>query len=238
MSLPRYEKYKDSGVAWLGEVPAHWTVAPLKSQLDCNDGGVWGDDPDGEDDTLVLRSTEQTADGHWRMNDPASRKLSRAEREATMLAEGDLVLTKSSGSARHIGKTTLVTADVAALKCCYSNFMQRVRTTSAFLPKLAWYVLNNDLARLQFDLASNSTTGLANLNGTMIGEVILSFPPLNEQAAIALFLDHETSKIDGLIEEQKRLIELLKEKRQAVISRAVDLGCLMVKKQCDGGLLV
>ncbi len=45
---------------------------------------------------------------------------------------------------------------------------------STFNPKLAWYVMNNDIARLQFDLASNSTTGLANLNGTMIGEMGLA----------------------------------------------------------------
>jgi type I restriction enzyme, S subunit len=75
VSFPRYEKYKDSGVEWLGEVPAHWVVAPFKWQVERIDGGVWGADPDGEDDTVVLRSTEQTVDGRWRMDDPATRKL-------------------------------------------------------------------------------------------------------------------------------------------------------------------
>ena len=79
MSFPRYPKYKDSGVEWLGEVPEHWEVMPFKHQLDRNDGGVWGDDPDGEHDTIVLRSTEQTVDGNWKINDPAIRKLSPKE---------------------------------------------------------------------------------------------------------------------------------------------------------------
>ena len=224
MTAPRYTGYKDSGVAWLGHVPSHWHISPFKWEVDRNDGGVWGDDPDGADDTIVLRSTEQTVFGHWRMDDPAPRKLSKTERAAALLAEGDLVVTKSSGSSLHIGKTTIVTAEIAAAGCCYSNFMQRIRTRSTFLPKLAWYVMNNDLARLQFDLASNSTTGLANLNGTMIGGIVVAVPPVGEQVSIVTFLDRETAKIDALVEEQRRLIELLKEKRQAVISQAVTKG--------------
>ena len=224
MSFPRYPSYKDSGVEWLGKVPAHWGVAPFKWQLEGNDGGVWGDDPDGINDTIVLRSTEQTVDGRWQLDDPAPRKLSEADISGSLLVEGDLLLTKSSGSSLHIGKTTLVTPEIAAMRCCYSNFMQRIRTRSSFSPKLAWHVLNNDLARLQFDLLSNSTTGLANLNGTMIGQIVVPVPPLAEQTTIAEFLDRETGKIDELVGEQRRLMELLKEKRQAVISHAVTRG--------------
>nr|MBP7454590.1 hypothetical protein [Ottowia sp.] len=91
-------------------------------------------------------------------------------------------------------------------------------------PRLAWYVMNNELARRQFDFLSNSTTGLANLNGTMIGQIITPIPTFEEQAAIATFLDRETAKIDALVAEQERLIALLKEKRQAVISHAVTKG--------------
>jgi type I restriction enzyme S subunit len=128
MTFPRYPKYKDSGVEWLGEVPAHWSIEPFKRQIERNDGGVWGDDPDGQGDTIVLRSTEQTVDGRWQLDDPAPRKLSETDINGSLLVESDLLMTKSSGSALHIGKTTLVTAEIAVLRCCYSNFMQRVRT--------------------------------------------------------------------------------------------------------------
>ncbi len=224
MSFPRYPKYKASGVEWLGEVPSHWAVERFKWQVDRNDGGVWGEDPDGLNDTIVLRSTDQTVDGRWQLDDSACRKLTESEINASLLAEGDLLVTKSSGSSLHIGKTTLVTRGIAALRCCYSNFMQRIRLKTSFAPALAWYVMNNDLARLQFDLRSNSTTGLANLNGTMIGEITVSVPPRAEQDAIAAFLDRETAKIDALVTEQRRLIDLLKEKRRAVISHAVTKG--------------
>lgn len=224
MNFPRYPKYKDSGVEWLGEVPVSWSVAPFKRQIARNDGGVWGDDPDGISDTIVLRSTDQTVDGRWQLDNAASRKLSASDIDGALLDEGDLLLTKSSGSSLHIGKTTLVTSEIAEMRCCYSNFMQRIRTKTTFLPKLAWYFLNNRLARQQLDLVSNSTTGLANLNATMVGQIVVIVPPLPEQIAIAEFLDRETAKIDELVAEQRRLMELLKEKRQAVISHAVTKG--------------
>ena len=219
-----YPVYKDSGVEWIGEVPSTWEVKPFKWLLSHNDGGVWGDDPTGDDDTLVLRSTDQTVDGNWRITDPALRKLSTKEKADALLVEGDLVVTKSSGSSLHIGKTTLVTAEISKQGCCYGNFMQRLRVNSSFTPKLAWYVMNNELARSQLDLLSNSTTGLANLNGTLIGEILLPVSTVAEQTQIARFLDHETARIDALIKEQQRLIELLKEKRQALISHAVTKG--------------
>ena len=71
---------------------------------------------------------------------------------------------------------------------------------------------------------ANGDRTCRHLNAEAIGRFALPFPPLAEQAAIAAFLDRETAKIDGLVAEQRRLIELLKEKRQAVISHAVTKG--------------
>jgi type I restriction enzyme, S subunit len=224
MSFPKYLEYKDSGIQWWGVIPTHWVVSRLKWHLLANDGGVWGGDPDGNDDTIVLRSTEQTVDGRWQIEDPAYRKLSDTEKHNAQLLEGDLLLTKSSGSALHIGKTTLVDKHLSDMECCYSNFMQRLRPADSLLSKMCWYILNNYLAREQFGLLSNSTTGLANLNGSIIGEAIIPIAPIVEQSAIAAFLDRETAKIDALVAEQEKLTELLKEKRQAVISHTVTKG--------------
>ncbi|MDF3031632.1 MAG: type restriction-modification methylase subunit [Moraxellaceae bacterium] len=231
-----YPAYKDSGVEWLGRVPEHWQVAPFKWHIDRNDGGVWGEDPDGANDTIVLRSTEQTVDGNWRLDDPASRRITAAERDSALLLSGDLLLTKSSGSSAHIGKTTLVTPEIEALRCGYSNFMQRIRTKASFSPKLAWYLMNNDLARRQFELLSNTTTGLANLNGTMVGQVLVAIPPADEQVEILSKLDREAARIDALVEKKTRFIELLREKRQALITHAVTKGLDPKAKMKDSGV--
>lgn len=66
--------------------------------------------------------------------------------------------------------------------------------------------------------------GIPHVNGEELRGIVLPLPELNEQTQIANFLDYETAKIDHLIEKQQQLIELLKEKRQAVISHAVTKG--------------
>lgn len=212
---------KDSGVEWLGRVPSHWTTRQLKDFLLRNDGGVWGDDPEGENDVIVLRSTEQAADGSWNIADPAKRKLSKSDLKKALLVEGDLLLTKSSGSDLHIGKTSLVTAEIAKLNACYSNFMQRLRVSSLVTPKFIHYVLNSQIAREQFVFHSQSTTGLSNLNAGMINSLMVTAPPLAEQKTITEFLDRETAKVDALIEKSRKAIELQKEHRASLISAAV-----------------
>lgn len=214
---------RDSGIPWLGNVPIHWTTRRLKTNLCRNDGGVWGEDfdPDG---TVVLRSTEQTVGGDWKIDDPARRSLSVSERAGAMLAEGDLVITKSSGSDLHIGKTSIVTAEVAALGCCFSNFMQRLRCDGRTSPRFAYYILNSPIGREQMVYGSNTSTGLANLNGGVIGNIVAAWPPLPEQEAIAAWLDERTRRVDELVAAKRRLIDLLAEQRTALITHAVTKG--------------
>lgn len=226
---------KPVAIPWHGQVPEHWEVKRLKYLLARNDGGVWGeeDDPEG---TIVLRSTDQTVDGEWNVVDPARRALSTREAADGRLEIGDLVVTKSSGSQLHIGKTCIVTAELAYSSPCFSNFMQRLRTKDELVPRLAWYVLNSELGRQQLVFNSNTTTGLANLNGTVLGEILLPLPPLPEQRAIATYLDERTARIDGLVARQRRLVQLLKEKRQALITRAVTRGLDPKTKVKDSGV--
>ena len=196
------------------EPPRGWASLPLKRFLSGNDSGTWGDDPTGHGDTLVLRSTEQTADGRWCISDPAPRSLDPKERIRTRLRKGDLIITKSSGSPTHIGKTTLVEGPLAEAGYAFGNFMQRLRTRRALVPKFLWYVMQADMVRQQIPLVSTTTTGLANLNGTVLGSLVVLVPPHEEQSAIVDFLDRETEQIDELIEKQNRLVTLLRERRR------------------------
>lgn len=192
--LRRYPRMKDSGVPWLGDVPEHWEAARLKGHLVRNDSGVWGDDSDPHG-TFVLRSTEQTVDGGWRITNPAKIRLPEAQSEIALLRTGDLVVTKSSGSSAHIGKTSLVSAEVASLRCCFANFMQRLRVDGVTDPSFLWRLLNSPVGREQLVFQSTTTTGLGNLNGTILGNSRFPFPPLAEQAAIVRFLDHADRRI-------------------------------------------
>lgn len=206
---------------WVNSLPAGWEEARLKTRLQRNDGGAWGDDPDGVADTIVLRSTEQAVDGSWKIAEPALRKLTLSEQNSTLLEVGDLVVTKSSGSELHIGKTSLVTPDVAQLKACYSNFIQRLRVDGRTEARFVHYWMNNALCREQFAYLSNSTSGLANLNAGLIGDALLAFPSKEQQQRIANFLDEQTARIDALIAEKEALLQLLPELQSQAVDEAV-----------------
>lgn len=224
MNLKPYPEYKDSGVEWLGALPTHWSTGPFKRQVIRNDGGVWGEDPDTESGTPVLRSTEQTVEGHWTIIDPALRLLSTREAATFKLKTGDLLITKSSGSTAHIGKTTLVTPDVESMGAAYSNFMQRIRLASTNSPRFFWYLMRSNEIREQIAVLSTTTTGLANLTGTVIGSFVVPDLLLVEQQAIVDYLDRETAEIDAFIADQKKFITLLAERRTATITQAVTKG--------------
>ena len=230
-----YPAYKDSGVEWLGGIPAHWEVKPFKALLARNDSGVWGEDF-ADDGVVVLRSTEQTVDGRWRIEDPARRRLTAREASESRLEVGDLVTTKSSGSDLHIGKTAIVDESVAALKCSFSNFMQRLRVATPQEPRHYWYLLNCPVAREQLVFLSSTTTGLGNLNGSILGAIRIPVAPDDEQRAIAAFLDRETARNDALVAKKERLIELLQEKRTALITRAVTKGLDPTVPMKDSGV--
>ena len=206
---------KDSGIEWIGEIPEHWEVLKSKKILLSNDGGVWGEEPDGIDDTVVLRSTEQDIDGKLIIIDPAKRKLSLKEREASLLKRGDLIITKSSGSPSHIGKTSIIDEGVENLGCCYSNFIQRIRVKGE--PKYYWYIFNSLIVKKQFEYLSTTTTGINNINSKIIEALFLPCTSAEEQESIALYLDTKCTEIDNLISIKLSKIDSLKEYKKSII---------------------
>jgi type I restriction enzyme S subunit len=198
-------------------------VVRQKFRLSRNDSGVWGDEY-ADDGTIVLRSTEVAVDGRWQITSPAVRRLAPAERRKALVRTGDLIVTTSSGSRKHIGKTALVTDDVAAMGCAFANFMQRLRLGEGHDPRFYGYLLNAPVGREQMFYLGSTTTGLMNLNGTVLGDIEVPDTAPSTQRAIADFLDRKTAAIDALIEKKERLIALLAEKRAALIHRAVTKG--------------
>lgn len=239
MTMPQTQHYemKDSGVEWIGKMPSHWSASPFKKIIAQNDGGVWGEDPIDNDGAVVLRSTEQTVDGKWNIEQPAKRDLSHvAKLRYYKLEIGDLLITKSSGSALHIGKTSIVDADIAKLHCFYSNFMQRVRLKQNVMPKLYWYIMNSSIARYQFVFLQNSTSGIGNINSKHIDNIIVPVPPLVEQTAIAAYLDEKCATIDAIIAEAKASIEEYKSWKASVIFETVTKGLNPNAEMKDSGV--
>lgn len=216
---------KDSGISWVGEIPKEWLCIKAKNIIKSNDGGVWGNEPTStENDKIVLRSTEQTIDGKWIIEEPAKRDLSKIPYKNCLIKPNDLLITKSSGSSLHIGKTTLADDYFTTNECYYSNFLQRIRLQKSYYPLYAWFIFNAVFVREQFAYMQNSTSGLGNINSTDIENIIVPIPTLDEQQKIAEFLDRECGKIDGLKADIQAQIDTLEQYKRSVITEAVTHG--------------
>ncbi|HFX6271925.1 TPA: restriction endonuclease subunit S [Acinetobacter baumannii] len=219
----KYAEYKDSGVEWLGEIPSHWNLYSLKRSVDKCTNGFWGNEPDGRNDLCVLRVADFNRDNFTINEDKLTlRSVLPKEAESRLLKKGDLLIEKSGG-----GEKTLVGCVVQFDKdfpAITSNFVAKmtpnVITDSKYLTYAFAHLYSG---RVNFP-SIKQTTGIQNLDSEAYLMEKFGFPSKNEQIQIANFLDHETTKIDHLIEKQQQLIELLKEKRQAVISHAVTKG--------------
>ena len=225
MSFPRYPKYKDSGVEWLGEVPEHWEAKPLKHLAEIDSCGSYGVEPEVAEVILPVATTAQIdSDGRFAVDLMPQRGFSPSEVQRYGCSNGDILVVKSSGSATNIisGKAGLVDKNTPPF--VFSNFLMRVRPVRELvLPIFLYFQLRSHLTRQRVELMCSTTT-YPNLQVGRYSSAPLPVPPLPEQTQIAAFLDRETAKIDELVAEQQRLMELLKEKRQAVISHAVTKG--------------
>lgn len=222
MSLPRYAEYKDSGVAWLGEVPAHWDVRPLKFEAKLLTSNV--DKKSYEDEVPVLLCNYTDVyynDRIVREMDFMPATASSSQIERFTLRAGDTIITKDSETADDIAVSAYVPSDMSGVVCGYH--LAVIRPGSVSSGPYNKYLFDCHFLQAYFEVSVNGLTRVGLSQGALGGAVI-PCPTEDERVVIAAFLDRETGKIDALIAEQEKLLTLLAEKRQATISHAVTRG--------------
>ena len=203
MSFPRYPAYKDSGVEWLGEVPGHWEVKRLKYNL-----SLLTEKTDRRENPVALENIEGWT-GRFIATD------TEFQGEGIAFAANDILFGKLRP---YLAKAYRAESSGEAV-----GDFHVMRPGGGMDSHFAQYQILN---RTFIDIVDGSTFGskMPRASWEFVGGMEVTTPPLPEQTQIAAFLDRETAKIDGLVAEQRRLMALLKEKRQAVISHAVTRG--------------
>lgn len=221
MTLPIYSQRKESALESIGEVPKHWEIKRLRFLAHLNPSKSEVDLINDQAEVLFLPMEAIGDDGKF---DRTQRKnLSDVRRSYTYFRDGDVAFAKitpcfENGKAAHL-KALPTSVGFG------STELTVLRALPDFLnDRFLYLVTVSELFRDIGEASMYGAGGQKRVPDDFVRNFRMAWPPLEEQKQITVFLDHETAKIDALVAEQKRLIELLKEKRQAVISHAVTKG--------------
>ena len=230
MSFPAYPAYKKSDVGWLGEVPEHWILTPLKhlALLNPRKSGYDGD----IEQLCSFVPMEKLKTGVVQLDE--DRPIEEVIGGYTYFEDGDVLQAKVTPCFEN--KNIAIAKGLTNGIGFGSSEINVFRPCQGVNTEYLFYRVQEDS---YMDFCTSSMIGAGGLKRVptdVINNFKIATPEMFEQTQIARFLDHETARIDALIEEQQRLIELLKEKRQAVISHAVTKGLDPTVQMKDSGV--
>jgi type I restriction enzyme, S subunit len=226
MKYRRYPKYKDSGVEWLGETPEGWHVYPIRRKLVFRPDGI-KIGPFGSQ--LKLEYIKYAGYKVYGQENVIAADFSRGNRyvdeakfielKACEVVPGDILVTMMGSS----GRSMVVPKGIDP--GLMDSHLIRIRLPDDDLdPRFVALVMD----RASYIKEQLETSGkgaiMHGLNSEIVKSIYLAVPPRSEQESISAFLDRETARIDALVAKKERLIELLQEKRSALITRVITKG--------------
>lgn len=225
--MEKYSSYKDSGVKWLGEIPSHWDVISLKHLANISSGST------------PSSSVEKYWNGNVRWITPADFKTEtkyvscgiRNITEEGVSACSTVVLPQNSvvfSKRAPVGQVSITTEELCVNQGCIAC-VPNSKVISTFL----YYLLS--VYRNEFDFFSVGTT-FREISLKEFSSFKVSVPSILEQELIVKYLDSATSQIDTAISQQKKMIELLNERKQIIINNAVTKGLDPNVKMKDSGV--
>lgn len=214
-------KVRDSGVPWLGEIPAHWDMTRLKFVARVQTGIALGKDYAGQatSEFPYLR-VANVQDGFIDLSEVKTMAVPEREAAFATLRRDD-VLMNEGGDADKLGRGAIWDASINP--CLHQNHVFALRPMSVSSEWLSTWT-GSEFAKAYFETKAKQSTNLASISSTNLLELPIAVPPDGEQHAIVARLAYETARLDALLAAKQRLLDLLTEKRKAIIATAVTRG--------------
>lgn len=228
--MQRYDTYKDSGVKWLGEIPSHWEIISTKYIAKLYTGNSLNDASKEKyslfsDDSYPYIASKDISLGTGTVDYDNGLYIPKDKSFFEIAPKNSFLLCIEGGSAGR--KKAFLDRN-----CCFVNKL--CCFDSALNPKYHYYFIQGDYFRTMFNCSLQGMIGGVSVSALKNFYTIV--PPLEEQTAIANYLDTATAKIDAAIAQQQKMIDLLNERKQIIINRAVTKGLNPNAKMKDSGV--
>ena len=212
--MQTYEKYKDSGVEWIGKIPEHWEIFPLKRYL--KESLKYGANESAEDDDIsqprYIRITD--IDDNGNLKDETFKSLVWDKAKDYILKKGDVLFARSGAT---VGKTYLFNENY---KACYAGYLIKASCNKVLFP---FYLIKYTQSGI-YNNWKNSVfiqATIQNIGADKYSYLPIILPTFNEQQCIASYLDKKCAELDVSISKAQREIDLLQEYKQALVTEVV-----------------
>lgn len=227
-----YTAYKDSGVEWLGQVPEHWGVTYIKRIVSSIEQG-WSPDCESrqaEEDEWAVLKVGCVNGGIFRPSENKALPSNLEPKPQLGLRKGDVLVSRAN-TRELVGGCVVVTQEYPRLLLCDKLYRlgSGIRVTPEFLAAL---ITVHGRRAVEVE-ANGASSSMVNIAQSVILNLPVGLPSLEEQALIVSVMALETARIDALVEKKTRFIELLREKRQTLITQAVTRGLDLNVKMKD-----
>ncbi len=219
----KYDSYKDSKIEWIGEIPEHWKITPIKNVAEIRGRIGWRalSTEDYVDDGFILLGVRNISEkGELVLKDLTRIPLEKYDESPEIqVQQGDVLLAKTGAT---IGKSCVIrkVVEPMTVNAAVNIFRLKHRINPVYFN----HIISSEQTQYQF-WANTAENARGNLFQRDIAKVLIPFTEnLTEQTAIAAYLDRKTAEIDELIANKKRLIELYEEEKTAIINQAVTKG--------------
>lgn len=229
--MKKYDNYKDSGLEWLGMVPEHWKIVPLKYLL--SEPLQYGANESADNcnplEPRYIRITDITEGGKLRKS--TYRTLPYQKAEGYMLKKGDILFARSGAT---VGKTFLFEEDYDA---CFAGYLIKASCNERLLPMFLYYFTSSNSYENWKNSIFNQAT-IQNIGADKYCALPIPTPSCEEQKRIISFLSPKVGQIDVLISEKEKMVEDLKAYRSSLITETVTKGLDKGVEMKDSGDII
>lgn len=210
---------KDSGIAWIGEIPKEWDIIKSSRIIKTTQNGLSRRDLEKSEGQIILKLKNITSDGKIDYSFLNRITLSQNELNTYALTTGDFLFVRVNGSKSLVGKCAIFEAisEIVA----YNDHIIRVKLSNQCYNRFFLWYLYSCCGKAEIDLHTSTAAGQYTISGDGLRDITLVFPPIDEQKEIADYLDAKCAEIDKLIAKKEQLVKELESYKKSLIYEVV-----------------